>query len=182
MKSFELRHGDVLLFDWRAHQTFYERAIRLITGSRFVHCGVVQQPRLVVGNPYGPPGQTCEFLVVLEQLQECRCEPVELYRPDIQCAIICMRPKFQPLPFDPANVNHDGYNYWAIADSLINHALHRLTLKRWQFRPMLTKLKPDLRDCSQLVALVLGDKEWQTCEPDDFFNDQHFDNLGIIEW
>ena len=179
MKSSDLKHGDVLLFDWQAHQTFYERAIRLITGSRFVHCGVVQEV-ILIENENGKP--YAGFLFVLEQLQERRCEPVELYRPDPQCVIICMRPKFQPLSFNAFNVNHDGYNYWAIADSLINHALHRLTLKRWQFRTMLTKQKPDLRDCSQLVALVLGDKEWQTCEPDDFVNDQHFDNLGIIEW
>jgi hypothetical protein len=173
MRSSDLCHGDVLLFNWQAHQSIYERGIRLITGSRFVHCAIVQE---VILGPY------VRTILVLEQLQERRCEPVELYKPDPQCSIICMRPKFTPLPFNAAFVNHAGYNYWSIADSLINHLLHRLTLKRWQFRPMLTKLKPDLYDCSQLVAKLLNDKLWQTQEPDDFFNNSAFDNLGIIEW
>ena len=178
MNSTDLRHGDVLLYQWRAKQTFFERAIRLITGSTYVHCAVVQSIPLMEnesGSPYA------FVLFVLEQLQERRCEPVELYKPDPQCSIICMRPKFMPLPFNAAFVNHAGYNYWSIADSLINHLLHRLTLKRWQFRPMLTKLKPDLYDCSQLVAKMLNDKQWDTCEPDDFINSS-FGNLGIIEW
>lgn len=178
MKASDLLHGDVLLFDWRAHQSIYERGIRLITGSRFVHCAIVQSI-VLMANEDGMPYVFVNH--VLEQLQERRCEPVELYKPDPQCSIICVRPKFTPLSFNAGFVNHAGYNYWSIADSLINHFLHRLTLKRWRFWPMLTKLKPDLCDCSQLVADVLGMARWDICEPDDFINSS-FDNLGAVEW
>ena len=179
MKSSDLRHGDVLLFNWRAHQSFYELVIRLITGSQFVHCAIVQDIGVSDGET---PVSGIVLSCILEQHQERRCEPVELYRPDKTCSIICMRPKFEPAEFNPDLVNHAGYNYWAIADSLINHFMHRITLGRWQFKAMLTKLKPELCDCSQLVAQALCDKEWQTCEPDDLIVDKHFDDLGVIDW
>ena len=174
-----LRHGDVLLFEHRSHQSFFVRGIRLICGSRIVHCGVIQQATAIDVEVDDLP---IDYLLVLEQLAERTFEPLQFYHEDAGEVIHAVRPRKYPPKTDPSRFNRLGYGYWGIVDCLLNHLMGRITLGHWRKRRMLGLLKPNNVICSQLVGLCLGLPDWGLMEPDDYFNDSaRFEYLGIVE-
>lgn len=175
MHKSKLEHGDVLLFAHAPeHQSLFVRGIRLVTGSTFVHAGVV------VDN-----GQ---YKLVLEQLAERTFEPVDYYRPDVGASIHVLRPKFDVPPTDPSLINRNGYGYWSIADCLANHLVGLFSKRDYKVR--FGKIKPDNVECAGLVAQALGlqdralwCKDNKVVEPDDYFNhDETFWYLGVVDW
>ena len=167
-----LRHGDVLLYEHRSHQSFFARGIRLVEGSRIVHCGIAQ----------AASDDTGTYLLVLEQLAERTFEPVKYYRADVGEVIHVVRPCKYPPKTDESRFCRLGYGYWGIVDSLVNHLMGHILLGHWRKRRMLGLLKPNNVICSQLVGLCLGLEDWATLEPDDYYNDRvRFEYLGVLD-
>ena len=172
----DLRHGDVLLYEHKRNQSLFVRGIRLITGSKFSHVGIVQDVSYTK--------------LILEQLSEREYSDFHFYKPDVGEVIHIVRPRFPVPPTDSRLINHQGYGHWGIVDCLINHALGRLLFGKWTYRPMLSLLKPDNIICSALVATVLRlnfSAPWcsylQVVEPDDYYNHaETFQYLGIVDW
>jgi len=161
----------------RTGQSLMVRGIRLVTGSRYVHCAVVQDF-----------GYT---KLVLEQLGERTFTDLRLYRDDAGEHIYVARPAFDP-PKPPrgAFFQKIAYGYLGIVDCLINHAICRLSWGKWVYRPMLGRLTPRNIICSTLVAQVLDlsrNTTWCKCpavvEPDDYYNHREsFSFLGEVDW
>ena len=172
MKTCDLRHGDVLLFNHRSHVPLFARCIRLITGSKFTHCAVIIHTDM-------------DEMLVLEQLHERQYSLLHYYQPDVGAEITVMRPRFYiPTTGVELRINHSGYNYWSLVDCLINHLMGNLTCGRWKRRAMLSRKKEGLRDCSQLVGWVLSMENWRELEPDDFCDRERkrFFYLGVLEF
>lgn len=170
-----LRHGDVLTYEYRSHQSILVRGIRLVTGSRCVHVGVVVSYQGI--------------LYVLEQLPKRSMIPLSQYSGALGSEIHAVRPKFAVQRLDHSLVDTTAYGYMGIVDCLINHALGRI-LTYWDYRPMLSTIWPQNVICSALVAIVLDlPKHAKWCqfpavsEPDDYVNHtETFDYLGKIDW
>ena len=174
----QLQHGDVLIYEHKSHQSFLVRAIRLITGSKFVHAAVVVKVN--------------EELYILEQQQQRMHSRIDFYYAFVGEVIHCVRPKFEV----DTNINildfyRENYGYINILDCLLNHTVSILTLKHWVFKPILVKLfRTKTIVCSALVAKVINlfshaawCKHITTIEPDDYYNHKEtFDYLGIVVW
>ncbi len=171
-----LRHGDVLVYKYRSHQSILVRGIRLVTGSRFVHVGVVVET-----------ADHRKF--VLEQLGQRVHIPLENYTGAMGSEIHVVRPKFPVRPLDPNLMDTTAYGYLGIVDCLINHGLGRV-LTYWDYRPILSRLWSENIICSALVALVLNLEKhapwcqfYRVMEPDDFVNHpETFTDLGLVDW
>ena len=174
--STELRHGDVLCYTYRTHQSIFARGIRLITGSQFVHVGVVLET---------PSG-----MIILEQLGERAFNLKDLYHSMPGEDVFAVRPRFTPFAATYGLIDRSDYGYLAIVDCLLNHALARLTFGAWKYRPVISRLQPNRVMCSTLVAQVLKlplfapwCKHTAVVEPDDFFNHtETFEHLGYVQW
>ena len=163
MKREGLQHGDVLCFTYMKHQNFFERGIRLVEGSRFVHVGAVQQLGFV---PY-----------VLEQNAHITYREVSSYTIPDGAEMWCFRPKYSvptTLLFDDA-----PYNYLLILDCLINHGMGRL-FKTWRRRVMFGRFSRN-QICSTLVSYAI--RCWPNAlpEPDDFANSDQMTPMGRVE-
>ena len=170
----ELRHGDVLIYEYREGQSIYAKLITLITGSKYAHCSVVLE--------YGK-GR----FFVLEQMTQRMHSMLEIYNP--KEIVHCVRPKFTVSKFvQPKWFERKTYGYANIADALINHFIG-VFLRNWRYRPYFSK-KWKNPDCSTLVSIVLNLKlntRWvefdSVVEPDDFYNhDESFEYLGEVKW
>lgn len=178
MKRSELQHGDVLLYEKRKNQGFLPRAIRLITGSRFTHAGVVQD---VEGS-----------LVILEQVSMRIYSFVSLYTLEEKTdeAVYCFRPRFEAPKYQPELFKHKGYGDVAIVDCALNHGIG-LVARNYEYRPLLVSLfKRTAMVCSGLVATALDLKNNTTwchypgvTEPDDLSeHPESFVPMGLVRW
>ena len=171
----DLKHGDVLLYRWRSGQSFYERGIRLVTGSQYVHCGIVQD--------------TVLDRVVLEQLTKRTFTSVAAYRGEDGAEIVAVRPVFKVPVTKAPLLNNNAYGYAAIVDSLVNHLMGRLS-KGWTPRPIFGSEDASTVDCATLVARALDlptkttwCKYTEVVEPDDYYNHtETFMPLGTVVW
>lgn len=179
MNIVDLQHGDILLYENSKRQTFYGRSIRLITGSKFVHCAIVMT-KLASGKQLN-----CKLF--LEQLS-CRMLSVgEIYTRDAGEKIFVVRPLLDtPGPLTKEFAKPESYGYFCITDSLINHFI-ALFYKKWQFRSFLG-LRSNKIDCSALNALILNSSysiyfaNPKIVEPDDFYNhEEMFKHMGYLD-
>lgn len=177
MKVGDLRHGDVLMFEYRRYDKLIPRAIRLVTGSHITHVGIVQE---VFG-----------VKVVLEQLSLRTHTLLNFYPRNSGEKIEVARPNFNVPKVNKYLFIPEKYGYWSIVDCLINHALGQVPFLKWEYRPFFTKwTKTRKENCSNLVAHALDlSKNVPWCkfpdvvEPDDFYNHtETFTNLGTLEW
>lgn len=177
IQASQLQVGDALLFEYRVNQTIAERGIRLVTGSKFVHVGTVEQPY----PPFAP--------IVMEQMTLRLFEEVALYTgaPD-GTVVHLVRPKFEVEPLDPTLLQRANYGYLGIGDCLLNHGLSALTLRHWRYRAMMGLLTPGRIVCSALAAKRYQlwkhtdwCLDWRTVEPDDYYNhSESFDYIGQV--
>lgn len=173
-----LQHGDVLLYEHRKHVNFFRLGIRLITGSRFTHCGVIQQD---MSNPNN--------FFVLEQLTERTHSWLPFYYAEDGEVIHVVRPVFTPPILNSEHFQRKPYGYLSIIDCLINHFLGRITFGKWIYKVILAKKSTNIV-CSSVVGKVLdlpNNVSWCTdiklLEPDDYFNHwKDFQYLGEIDW
>jgi hypothetical protein len=169
-----LKHGDVLLFQKRKHAGFLPRAIRLITGSKFSHAGIVVD---LDGN-----------LVVLEQLiirhfSLLRSYSLELSSSDV---VMAFRPKFEVNSVNIWDLRIRSYGILSLIDELINHGLSNLTFRHWRYRAIFGN-KVNIV-CSALVAKILEleqNTDWckdhRLVEPGDLANHpENFELLGEV--
>ena len=163
MKSTELLHGDVLCYEHATRAKLMVRGIRLIEGNKLVHTGIV---RKIDGKMF-----------VLQQLFERQHCYLPFYYPEMGEVIHCYRPKFVIVDIDEKKwFRRESYGYLCLADELINHMLGRLTLKHWQFKPLLQNFfNYQHCDCSVMVAEMLDletTTKWcrsnRIVEPDDY--------------
>ena len=178
MNCTDLKHGDVLLFERRNAQPLIARLIRLSLGSKFTHAAVV----LEVDNK----------LYVLEQQLERMHSILDFYYPFTGEIIHCVRPKFSVSKDLSALLFYrEDYGYLNILDCALNHLLHRVTFKKWVFKPILVKhFKTKNIVCSALVARAIRltentswCKDETLVEPNTFM--EHPDDLeylGPIVW
>ena len=82
MRASELRHGDVLIYNWGKNASLATQGIRIITGNKYTHCSVIQE---VAGNKF-----------VLEQLNERSHSFLPFYYAREGEEIRCLRPKLSP--------------------------------------------------------------------------------------
>lgn len=175
MRASELRHGDVLIYNWGKNASLATQGIRIITGNKYTHCSVIQE---VAGNKF-----------VLEQLNERSHSFLPFYYAREGEEIRCLRPKFIPPPPDQTNFTRDPYGYFCIADALLNHFINLFSKRPYKPR-IVGFFKSKNVDCSVLLgrALKLQDNcAWcydiSVLEPDDFINHpESFSDVGIIDW
>jgi hypothetical protein len=172
--------GDLLLFEYRIRQSLVERGIRLVEGSKFVHCGTIEQPR---------PG--CAPIVMEALSPQRRFDELAVYTGSPDGTVVhVLRPKFPIEPLDLSLVTRESYGYLGIVDSLINHGLKLVLFGHWRFRAMLGLLTPNALICSALSARRYRlDRHADWCpdyrvvEPDDYYNHpESFDYLGRARW
>ena len=178
MKFSELLHGDVLLYEHRKKANFITKAIRLVTGSQYVHCGIVLE---IDRKKY-----------ILEQMTERMHSYTPLYYNFDGEVIHCVRPTFAIPEINEYKVcQRYNYGYHGIVDCLINHFLGRISFGLWEYKPLLTRLiKTERTICSTLVARILdlqNNTKWckypEVVEPDDFGNHvEDFVYVGTVEW
>lgn len=168
----DLKHGDVVLYEERSHQSFIVRAIRLITGSKYTHAGIVL---MINGSP-----------VIFEQLDRRIYRFVELYNLDIDEHVYVYRPNFVAPGTDRNLLKYKKYGYIKLVDCLINHFIGLFNLNH-RYRPYLSKYTKN-KICSQLVADCLDLKNhvnWcdyhEVVEPDDYANHENdFKYMGNL--
>ena len=175
MNASDLQHGDVLLYDWVKNASIDARGIRLIEGSKYTHCSVVQE---IEGIHF-----------VLEQLGERMHSYLPFYYAETGEEITCFRPKFKAPEANQNSFTRNPYGYLSILDALINHFIGLFSNKR--YKPwMMTFFKSKNVDCSILVGKVLeleSNAQWcydiNVLEPDDFYrHPESFEDLGTIDW
>ena len=180
-----LQVGDALLFEHRIHQSVVVRGIRLVTGSKFVHVGTVEDP-LCSMLPTAPPDP-----VVMEQLITRTFERVALYLGAPAGTVVhALRPKFPIEPLDMTLLERSVYGYLGIADCLLNHGIGLIPGLHWRHRAMLGLLTPNHIVCSALAAkryrLYLHTDwapDYRVVEPDQFYNhSESFDYLGRVSF
>jgi hypothetical protein len=178
MRSDMLWHGDVLLYEYKKHSSFFTKGIRLVEGSKFVHAANV---RRINGN-----------LFILEALASRTHSYVPFYYIHSGEVVHCFRPKF-PIPdvIEKPYFVPESYGYLCIIDSLFNHLMSVITLRKWRFKPLFQKwFDAAHTDCSVLVAELLdleNTTKWcssnRVVEPDDFsLHPEDFQYLGIVEF
>ena len=173
-----LQHGDVILFEKRRQRGFLPSAIRLVTGSKYTHVGVV----INVGG----------VKLVLEQLTRRRISLLKFYYTEQENYefLHVVRPRFGvPLFISPEWFRDRKYGYLGLLDSLVNHSAGLIDSK-WKYKPTFSGMNPKNLDCSGLVATVLNlgcATDWvkvgyeSVVEPDDFANHpENFDYLGEL--
>ena len=176
MYASALKHGDVLIYEHPEDAPPVERAIRLVEGSRFIHCGVVVWT-------------VDSGLLVLEQPDGRVWAPVCNYQAHPGEIIHAVRPKFLTPATDYKLLTPMSYGYLMIADAMINHGLGWVK-QGWQYKPFLSPLTPNNVNCAGLVGLQLQlpkNTAWcksiWTLEPDDYFNHtETFHYLDTVEW
>jgi len=178
MKSSDLMHGDVLLYERKKNISFMVRGIRFVTGNKFTHSGFIVE---VEGNKY-----------VINQLNRREKTHLSIYEPLPGEVIHCVRPTFAIPPQDEDELlNRRTYGYLSIIDCLINHGLCRISFGKWSYRPLLKRLfNTKTVICSTMVADALNLKkntQWcryhEVVEPDDYANYANdFMYVGIIDW
>lgn len=179
MNIVDLQHGDVLLYENTKRPSFYARCIRLIEGSKFVHCSITMN-KLATGKQLN-----CKLF--LEQLSPRMLSVGEIYAMEPGEKIFVVRPLLDtPGPLTKEMGKQEPYGYACIFDSLINHFI-ALFYKKWQFRSFLTLIFKHL-DCAALVAKILNSsysiyfENPYIVEPDDFYNDEkHFKRMGYLD-
>lgn len=178
MNYTELRHGDVLLFTHKEKANLLQKLIRLIEGSVFVHSAIVRE----VNGQY----------FILEALTLRTLSYVPFYYVDEGEQVFCFRPTFKIPEIDERKCwKHEPYGYLCLADSTLNHFLHRLTFGKWPFKPIFQHLFHYFRmDCSVLVANMLevsANTSWckynDVVEPDDYaLHPSDFVPMGEVRW
>lgn len=168
----DLKHGDVVLYEHRTHQSLLARCIRLITGSKYTHAGIIL---MINGSP-----------VIFEQLGRRIYRFVELYNVDLGEHAYIYRPKFKVPGTDRSLFKYKTYGYLKLVDCLINH-FFSLFYFQHEYKPYLGKYAKT-KICSQLVADCLDLKnkvDWckyhEVVEPDDYANhDENFLFMGQL--
>jgi hypothetical protein len=174
----ELRHGDILLFTHKEKATFLQKLIRLIEGSSFIHSAAVRE---VDGKLY-----------ILEALTLRTLSYAPFYYLEDAEEVFCFRPTFNlPEINEKSFWRHEPYGYLCLADSALNHFLHRLTFGCWTFKPIFQQLfRYRAMDCSVLVANMLevsANTSWckynDVVEPDDYaLHPSDFVPMGQVMW
>jgi len=170
----QLQNGDVLLYEHKRHISFFALAIRIITGSKFVHSSIIINKS---NNKF-----------VLEQLSirsHCFLPFYYAFPGEI---IHAVRPFFPVPEIDNSYFNREGYGYRNIIDSLINHTVG-LIFKNWKYIPFIS-VHSTKDNCSVLIAKILKlstNAIWckfpEVVEPDDYFNhSESFHYLGVVDW
>jgi hypothetical protein len=172
----QLKHGDVLLYEFKTNQSLFVKSIRFATKSQFSHTAVIQD----VGSEQ----------VLLEQLKVRTQSILSMYTLISGEVIHVMRPRFTVPSAQKVLFDQKPYGILGILDCALNHLIG-LVIRTWQHRPMLAKLfKSANVVCSAAVALVddlKNNTKWclhpECVEPDDYYNHQEdFEYLGILEW
>lgn len=172
----DLKHGDVLLYQWKKHGNFFVRAIRLITGSKIVHSGIVIEKD---GDKF-----------IVEAMGYRMHSYVPLYHAYHGEVIYCVRPKF-PIPYMPDTLfERRRYGYLNIVDCLVNHFLGLFNSKHVYTPYCAHYFKNTNLMCSALVAKALKlpeNTKWcnyiEVVEPDDYWNhNETFTRMGVIRW